>query len=361
MRTITQDFVGDTAEGVWKSTDNEPFIPTLLDQYGSGSDGVFQVTVTVTDVDDQTSIGVDTLTMFVGKPAAPELISPLDRTSNVATLVTFEWGGVGLADSYLLEIAPGGFDAPSGTIIERTPAHQGQTVDAPQSVGQQLVAGTLYEWRVRGETNAGVEGDFSPRAAFITAGNPTNLILEVSLQGTGTIVGEVVFNVDRYLSDAFGPDIEDRPWLLISKGTPEPAIVLDVEAQPGDQRDFQILLADVPLGFFDITVGANHTLINLRDDVGVAQNTGPVDMGTLLERNAADDDPAIEPASVINALDASVLAAAINNQQFDADADFNRDGLVDPRTGVQPDLDLLKPNYFQFSPCILGTGRPCGG
>ena len=84
-------------------------------------------------------------------------------------------------------------------------------------------------------------------------------------------------------------------------------------------------------------------------------------MGTLLEGNAADDDPAIEPASVINALDASVLAAAINNQQFDADTDFNRDGLVDTRTGVQPDLDLLKPNYFQFSPCILGTGRPCGG
>ena len=79
-------------------------------------------------------------------------------------------------------------------------------------------------------------------------------------------------------------------------------------------------------------------------------------MGTLLEGNAIDD-PSVEPASIINALDASLLAAAINEQKFDPRVDFNRDGKVD-----NADLELLKKNYLRFSPFIIGESpKSCEG
>lgn len=90
-----------------------------------------------------------------------------------------------------------------------------------------------------------------------------------------------------------------------------------------------------------VTEGNPVTVIN----VGVATNTGTIDMGTLLEGNAIDDDPATEPGSVINALGASLLAAAINEGTNDPSVDFTRNGTVD-----QDDLDLLKANYLRFSP-----------
>ena len=74
-----------------------------------------------------------------------------------------------------------------------------------------------------------------------------------------------------------------------------------------------------------------------------------MDMGTLPEGNAVDD-PGAEPTSIINALDASVLAAAISKQSFDPRVDFDRDGDVD-----LGDLKLLEANYLKASPVVLVT------
>ena len=102
------------------------------------------------------------------------------------------------------------------------------------------------------------------------------------------------------------------------------------------------------------TGGLLDTLLNLADNVNInlpLAELGSVDMGTLLEGTAINDT-LVEPAAIINALAASLLAVAINNQIFDPLVDFNRDGLVDP-PGGGPDPALLIGNYLQFSPVIV--------
>ena len=69
----------------------------------------------------------------------------------------------------------------------------------------------------------------------------------------------------------------------------------------------------------------------------------------------------MEPASIVNALDASLLAAAFgtseSNQEvvfegdlkkFDRRVDFDRDGDVDAA-----DFQILKDNFLEFSPVIV--------
>ena len=122
-------------------------------------------------------------------------------------------------------------------------------------------------------------------------------------------------------------------------------------------KKFTVLLPpEVGPDVYDITIVAKRdgglldTLVNLRDDVRI--NPPPealeiVSMGTLLEGNATDDPrPGVEPASIINSLDASVLVAAlgidrangiVTGGQFDPSVDFNRDGTVDGA-----DVEILK-------------------
>ena len=181
------------------------------------------------------------------------------------------------------------------------------------------------------------------------------------------------FVVRLYDHEAFSPGIANEPWLMFTGDHGTPALTFTgaatnitsgdnlntvigagisiITIDTGD-RTFTLRLAGVTPRFYDIAIEANHTLINVKDDVAV--HIGPtsfIDMGEVLEGNAIND--ASELASIINALDASLLAAAINNQVFDARVDFNRDGLVDPKQGNQPDLALLIANYLRFSPIIV--------
>ena len=212
----------------------------------------------------------------------------------------------------------------------------------------------------------------------------------MALQGNGDIIGPVKFKVRLYNRDAFGPDIAgDMRWRLFEStplrtfgieliqtgGAPgfqvlRTEVTIDVVDLRSGDRTFTLRLRGVAPGFFDITIEANHTLVNLRDDVPVHGLMGVLDMGTkdgpnpqpLLEGNAIDDPrPGVEPASIVNALDASLLAAAFgtseSNQEvvfegdlkkFDRRADFDRDGDVDAA-----DFQILKDNFLEFSPVIV--------
>ena len=135
-------------------------------------------------------------------------------------------------------------------------------------------------------------------------------------------------------------------------------MIITLVAVPKMMSTGPIVFQQPASGFYDVTIESNTTLINIEDDVPVPDGRAePVNMGLLLAGNAANDPrPGVELASIINALDASILVAAFGtdddpatidplNKRFDAKADFNRDGAVN-----QQDLDLLTQNYLLFSP-----------
>ena len=315
------------------------------------------------------------------RPVVPVIISPEDKESNVLIPTTFSWFGVALADFYDVEIATGDF-ANTPTPIFATGDQIGAESAAQSVVVQTLARGTLYEWRLSGrDVQTGLSSDFSEPTAFITSGDPQDVTLEVSLQRTGDIHGPVEFKVRLYNKDALRPDIAGTPWRLF-ESTPDQTFTIELITGDGAgvevrrtggsisvislrtaDRTFTLQLGGVAPGFYDIAIEANHTLVNLRDDVPAHTLMGTVDMGTLLEGNAIDDPrPGVELASIVNALDASLLVAAFgtsesdltvvtpdgDTKKFDPRADFNRDGTVD-----QLDFDLLKKNFLKFSPFLV--------
>ena len=301
-----------------------------------------------------------TFTVDKTPPAAPTIISPQDKTDGIAVQHTFQWTGLARASSYTLEVASGDFDEATLFLKETVP-HVGPA-DAIQSRTLSLAPATFYRWRVVAETSTGLTGEGSSPATFITAGNPVDITLRVSLQGTGEVFGPVDFNVRLYPASSFGPHIADTPWLLLVNNTPIHGLTGDATQTISPSRTFSIVINGLAPAFYDLTIGADHTLVNLSDDVGVARNRSNIDMGTLLEGNAVDDGrlfekagglAPVEPVSIINALDAGRLAAAIHEQRYDPQVDFNRDGRVDPREGVQPDLELLKANDLKLSPVVV--------
>ena len=202
--------------------------------------------------------------------------------------------------------------------------------------------------------------------ASITVKGLIQVDLEFSLQTT-PLDGDTI-RVTLYDQDAFDPLTEPpMPWDIF--GEPPVGAPFDF-AFPGGVtslggNDYSVRLLGVFTDTYDITIVAtnrgdlNDTLANLRDDQLInlrrvdPELPGPVQGGTLLEGNVVDDArPGIEPTDVINALDASALAAAFGTSAgdagFDSNADFDRDGTIG-----QPDVDLLTANFLGFSPIVL--------
>ena len=326
-----------------------------------GDDGSFTVTVTVSDELDS---GSDTLLVTVTN-VAPTLSGLTGDTiveGGTAT-VSGNIADPGADDTFTVEIDwddpndPGAVSVPyqistdTFATIDRNIGFavlsnlgDGLQSDTLSNMGgADLDAATLYEWRVRARSVAGLTGDYSTTASFVTEGNPVAVTLEVDLEAPGTADDPVEFTVKLYAKDAFNPT-SSTPWDLFGEIPVVPEFAGITGSRAG--QTITITLPDtVAVGFYDITIQANHTLVNVKDNVGVATNTGTIVMGTLLEGNAIDDDPATEPGSVINALDASLLAVAINEGTDDPAVDFTRNGTVD-----LDDLDLLKANYLRFSP-----------
>ena len=174
------------------------------------------------------------------------------------------------------------------------------------------------------------------------------------------------FTITLYKKGAFGPAIADRPWLIFNAtGDVVRTVILTADASAGGKGFTLLLTGDnkVRTGVYDITIvtkrgsgGLKDTLANLRDNVNIDRPPDDLekplitDMKTLLEGNAVNDTRLnVELSTIINALDASLLAAVIKAGSYDVRVDFTRDG----GTVDDADFNLLQSNYLKFSPVIL--------
>jgi hypothetical protein len=101
----------------------------------------------------------------------------------------------------------------------------------------------------------------------------------------------------------------------------------------------------VPDGTYDMTVVSEHTLLNVKRDVVITSPTTAVDMGTLLEGNANDDQ-------VVDMFDLDDVAASWlqseGDASYDAGADFDRNENVN-----LCDFALMAANWLKSSPIEL--------
>jgi len=95
-------------------------------------------------------------------------------------------------------------------------------------------------------------------------------------------------------------------------------------------------------GTYTITIAGNTTLQNVRYNVEITSGENTIDMGTLLEGDANQDD-------IINISDFGILAVAFmstpSDPNWDERADFDRNGIVNIS-----DFGLLAVNFMKTSP-----------
>ena len=95
-------------------------------------------------------------------------------------------------------------------------------------------------------------------------------------------------------------------------------------------------------GTYDISAVTSHCLTNVKNGVVITAPLTAIDLGTLLEGNADDND-------IINITDFGVLAASYGKSSgdsgYDARADFDRNGIINIA-----DFGLLAANYGKIAP-----------
>jgi len=99
-------------------------------------------------------------------------------------------------------------------------------------------------------------------------------------------------------------------------------------------------------GSYDITARSESTLMNVKRSVVISAPNTSVDLGTLLEGNANQDN-------IVNLDDYVILSrcwlSSRSQAAYDARTDFNRDGLINVA-----DLHLLAANWLKTSPAEIG-------
>jgi hypothetical protein len=97
-------------------------------------------------------------------------------------------------------------------------------------------------------------------------------------------------------------------------------------------------------GNYDITAVSEHTLVNVKRNVTVIAPSTMVNLGTLLEGNANNNN-------LINIQDFGLLATSygkiIGNPSFNVMADFDRNDIVNIF-----DFGLLATNYLKIAPIV---------
>jgi hypothetical protein len=99
-------------------------------------------------------------------------------------------------------------------------------------------------------------------------------------------------------------------------------------------------LAGLVPGTYDIRIKNNHTLGNLRASVTLVAGVNSINLGTLLEGDANDDN-------YVNINDFSLLASGFY-PMYDARADFNEDGVVNIN-----DFSLLAANFGKYGDVVV--------
>ena len=370
--------------GVFELTQGHPDNDAVCDFTGATL-GPHTVNVKVDDQDG--GFDTDFVIVVVGLVQTPVIRVP--HTASASTNPTFIWDPDTLANFYVLQIATSD-DFSSQVRDIRDFAHSGgpgarqvRTLLSLPGQSTALLPGIRYFWRIQGKDSTGSDpraSAFSSPAAFITTGGSVTLTLDIALEGIGGAPTD--FLVSLYEATAFR-GIEAAPFLLYQRDPVATRTFRGLTGTAsGDKRYFTLVLIGVETDYYDITVEADRTLANLVDDVPV-DTGGTLDMGMLLAGNAVEDTTGVELASVINALDTSVLMAAFGTslnqpcplplpgadptdpcetnlvdgdvKEFDPRADFNRDAVID-----EADFDILKANYLQFSP-VYWVYFPSGG
>ncbi len=105
----------------------------------------------------------------------------------------------------------------------------------------------------------------------------------------------------------------------------------------------RFVLLDVPGGPQQITVKNAHTISNRIASIVLLPGPNDLDLGTLWEGDANDDD-------VVDITDFSILRLVFATT--DGRADFNQDGIVDIL-----DFSLLRSNFAKHGPLLLRVSR----
>lgn len=141
------------------------------------------------------------LSVFPSAPtAAPATIAPLDGVREQPINMILDWGPVGFAAAYYVEVATSPSFEQSTLVTARFAAR-----DSIQ--GLVLEFGTPYYWRVRAVNNCGA-GPFSPTYAFQTLGancsifEPTDVPLTITDAGPSTVTSTIAVPGNQMLEKA---------------------------------------------------------------------------------------------------------------------------------------------------------------
>jgi len=130
------------------------------------------------------------------------------------------------------------------------------------------------------------------------------------------------------------------PGADVLKETPIYEFNLTTKKSAGNVASCEV--TGVAPGTYDITVLGEHTLMNAGRNVVISTPQSSVNMGTLLEGDANNDH-------IVNFDDYAILSkswlASELQPEYDAKADFDRNGLINPA-----DLYLLASNWLISSP-----------
>jgi hypothetical protein len=166
--------------------------------------------------------------------------------------------------------------------------------------------------------------------------------------GTCTIVAGINVDITVGLQGFNRPDAAWQVPLNVKFFTPG-ADVLSATAQYNFtltaskvNSTAQVCCSCIQPGSYDVSIGSAHTLINVKRHITISLTSYQVDLGTLLEGNANNNE-------VINIVDFSILAGAYNKNNgeagYNAMADFDGSGRVS-----MADFSLLSGNYTRVSP-----------
>jgi hypothetical protein len=184
----------------------------------------------------------------------------------------------------------------------------------------------------------------SPTASATPQPSPTPTVTRTPMpEGPGRIAGQVAFQ------GAGTPPAESwaRPLLVSAHLPGDPIPAYEFAANADELGEF-LMPSGVLTGTYDVGVRDMHSLRNLWRNVEIHENTGALDMGTLLAGDANGDNS-------IDILDFSLLASHYGTSRgqpgYNSRPDFNNDGTI----GIL-DFSLLATNYGKSGNQVLNPG-----
>ncbi|MBC7260464.1 MAG: hypothetical protein H5T63_00500, partial [Chloroflexi bacterium] len=223
-----------------------------------------------------------------------------------------------------------------------TPLQQGFSVAAIRfkAKAQTAGAGTPIQFLQRPGHVTALYNHGVPVPASYTGGQVMIAASPATLNGSVTLQGRPAAPHNSWI----GP-------LNVTLHQPGSSVAQLTYAVQTDNRG-RFTIANIPAGTYDIRVKGPHTLANIRSNVALNTGNNSVNMGTLLEGDANNDNQ-------VSVADASILASTFGlsqgNANFKPEADFNNDGIVNAA-----DQQLLQANFGKTGDQVVSSGRATG-